>query len=84
MSGELNTAWAGVVLLTSLATKGRPNRPRAGGPSSLSWQCVFEAAMKALHHTVGLRVVSCRLGVLVIKQVAQGVPQGGGELGTAV
>ncbi len=40
--------------------------------------------MKALHQTVGLRVVSCCLRVLDVKQVAQGVPQGGGELGTAV
>jgi hypothetical protein len=47
-------------------------------------ELIFEAVIKALNQTVGLRVVSCCLCVLDVKQIAQGIPQGGGELGATV
>jgi hypothetical protein len=53
----------------------RSSSLRAAGPEH-----VFEAAMKAFHQTVVLRVVSYCLGVLDVKQVAQGGPQGGGKM----
>jgi hypothetical protein len=45
---------------------------------------VLETAVEAFYHHVRLRVVCCRLGMLDVEQVAQGGPQGGGELGPAV
>jgi hypothetical protein len=49
-----------------------------------SQEHVLEAEVEAFHHPFRLRMVCCRLGMLDVKQVAQGGPQGGGELGSAV
>jgi hypothetical protein len=40
-------------------------------------ECVFKAAKKMFHQTVGLLSMS----LMDVQQVAQGGPQGGGELG---
>ncbi len=45
---------------------------------------VLQAAVEALYHPVGLRVVGSSLVVLNDEQAAEGSPQGGGELGPAV
>jgi hypothetical protein len=45
---------------------------------------VLQAAVEALSHPVGLRVVGSSLVVLDVEQAAEGNPQGGGELGPAV
>ncbi len=92
MSGEPNTARAGVVLSSSLAVEWRPSRIHG------KWSGHLAEAQRArsmslrqrwkhsTHHPFGLRMVCCRLGsgMLDVKQVAQGGPQGGGELGSAV
>ncbi len=59
-----------------------------GGLSSCL-QCVgpehvFDVAVEAFEQTIGLWVVGCCLGMLDVEQVAQGGPQGGGELGAVV
>ncbi len=56
-----------------------PVRRGAVGPER-----VLEAAVEVFYHHVILRVVCCRLGLLDVEQVAEGGPQGGGELGPPV
>ncbi len=43
-----------------------------------SQKYVLEAEVEAFNHPFRLRMVCCRLGMLDVKQVAQGGPQGGG------
>ena len=77
----------GVVLSSSsLTTEWRPSRTKG------RWSVQFasaqrtrsESAIKAFHQTIGLQVVSCYWVVLDVKQVSQGGPQRGGELGAVV
>ncbi len=72
MSGEPNTAGAGVVLSSFLATERRTNSTKG----------VFEMVAKPLHQAIRLRMVFYHLPILDVQLVAQGGPQGGGELGT--
>jgi hypothetical protein len=68
MSGEPNTAWAGVMLSSSLAAAWRPSIPMVGGLSSWLRRSGSgarpEAAVEVFYHPVGLQVVCCRLGML--------------------
>ncbi len=45
---------------------------------------IFQAAVEAFYHPLGLRVVGSGLVVLDVEQAAEGGPQGGGELGPPV
>jgi hypothetical protein len=86
MSGEPNTARAGVEPSSSLAAALRPRRTHG------RWSTQFAAAQWARrasfrgqwNHPDGLWVVGSRLAVLDVEQAAEGGPQGGGELGPVV
>ncbi len=83
MSCEQNTAWAGVVPSSSLA-EAKEDPWEALCPvrrCAANQERVLEAAVEPLHHPAGLQMVCNRLE---IEQVAQGGPQGGAELGSAV
>ncbi len=56
-----------------------PVRRGAAGP-----KCILQAAVEAFYHPVRLGVVGGGLVVLDIEKAAEGSPQGGGELGSAV
>jgi hypothetical protein len=57
----------------------QPNLLQRSGPKS-----VLQAALEKFYHYIGLRVVGSSLVVLYVEQVAEGGPQGGGELVPAV
>jgi hypothetical protein len=54
---------------------GQPNLLRCSRSES-----VLQAALETFYHDLGLRVVGSSLFVLYVEQVAEGGPQGGGEL----